>query len=422
VMSTVAQLPLAASAAGILGGDPAQTVKSPVCYVVDHEVGTRQVVTSVLCGMNIASEHFDSLSAMLERCGIVHPDLMIIDVTVSSGEARRYAELLAAANIGCPIRIMSGLNGLLTEELRRSWERSGLKNLSVIAKPLRQQAIKTAASNLIRRSPEKPKIGVVEAIEKGWFELWYQPRIDLNSKTLAGAEGLFRARHPKFGVFPADELLEGATEADLLNLTTRVLGRALGDWKSFRDLGVPIELSINVPVCALKRLSLFSIFWEQGPGTSDWPGITLELNEDDVIPNMAFAFSAIKELQKHKVGLAIDSFGLSYEELSRHKELPFSTIKIDRSFICNCDIDPLNAGLCGTIIDFAHRNRATVVAEGIETAGELKALRNMGCDYGQGYLLARPMSKADLLAILPQRSPKVVAAGRSRPQLTSTAR
>ena len=378
-----------------------------MCYVVDHEPGTRHIIASVLGAMNVNSEHFDSLSEMLERCVAAKPDLIIIDVTVSREEARGYVEMLVTAAVGCPIRIMSGLNGLLTEELRRSWERSGLDVRPVLAKPLRQQAIKTAAFDLVRASPEKPRIGVGEVLDKGWFELWYQPRIDLSSKTLAGAEGLFRARHPEFGVIPADELLEGATEADLLKLTTRVLGRALGDWKSFKDIGIAIELSINVPVCALKRLSLFSIFWEQGPGTSDWPGITLELNEDDIIPNMPFAFAAIKELQKLKINLAIDSFGLSYEELSRYKELPFSMIKIDRSFICNCDIDPLNAGLCGTIIDFAHRNRAKVVAEGVETVGELKALRNMGCDYGQGYLLARPMRKGDFLAILQQRSPKV---------------
>lgn len=411
-MNTAAQLPIVESTAGPRPRNAAQTADTPVCYLVDHEAGTRHVVNSVLDGMNVRSEHFDSLSAMLERYAVARPDLMIIDVTVSSGEARQYMEMLVAAGVKCPIRMMSGLNGLLTEALRRSWERSGLKILPVLTKPLRQQAIKSAAFDLVPRPAERPRTSIAEVIDNGWFELWYQPRIDLTAKILAGAEGLFRARHPELGVIPAGELLEGASEADLLSLTTRVLGRALGDWKSFKGIGVPIELSINVPVCALKRLSLFSIFWEHGPGTSDWPGITLELNEDDIIPNMAFAFTALKELRKQKIDLAIDSFGLSYEELSRHKELPFSTIKIDRSFVCNCDIDPLNAGLCGTIIDFAHRNRAKVVAEGVETVGELKALRGMGCDYGQGYLLARPMSKADFMSLLQKRSPKSAA---SRP-------
>jgi EAL domain-containing protein (putative c-di-GMP-specific phosphodiesterase class I) len=390
----------------------AQPAETPMCYVVDYEPGTRHVVTSVLDNLNVRSQHFDSLSAMLARYAQARPDLLIVDVTASSAEARRYAEMLVGASVSCPVRMMSGLNGLLTEELRRDWEHRGLTILPVLTKPLRQQAIKAAAVELVRRSPLQPFVNIADVIDQGWFELWYQPRIDFSSKLLAGAEGLFRARHPKFGVIPAGELLEGATEAELLSLTTRVLGRALGDWKSFRDIGIPMELSINIPVCALKRLSLFSIFWEHGPDTSDWPGITLELNEDDVIPNMPFAFNAMKELQRHKISLAIDSFGLSYEELSRHKELPFSTVKIDRSFVCNCDLDPLNAGLCRMIIDFAHRNRAKVVADGVETVGELKTLRGMGCDYGQGYLLAKPMSKADFMSMMQQRSSKPTA---SRP-------
>jgi EAL domain len=267
----------------------AHPTKKPMCYVVDYEPGTRHVVTSVFDNLNVDSEHFDSLAAMLARYALARPDLLIVDVTVSSAEARRYAEMLVGASVNCPIRIMSGLNGLLTEELRRDWESRGLTILPVLSKPLRQQAIKAAAVELVRRSPAQPLVSVADVIDEGWFELWYQPRINLGSKLLAGAEGLFRARHPKFGVIPAGELLEGATEADLLRLTTRVLGRALGDWKSFRDIGIPMELSINIPVCALKRLSLFSIFWEHGPDSSDWPGITLELNEDDIIPNMPFA-------------------------------------------------------------------------------------------------------------------------------------
>jgi EAL domain-containing protein (putative c-di-GMP-specific phosphodiesterase class I) len=379
------------------------------CFLVDPESGTRQVLQSALRGLNVKTESFDTLPAMLERHAVVSPDLVFFDVTAESSKARHDLELLVAAKVDCPIRLMSGLNGLLTEEIRRSWERRGLKVLPVLAKPLRQQAIKNAVFELQRR-PDRPKINISEVFDRGWFELWYQPRISLSSNLLAGAEAFFRAKHPEHGMISATELLDGASEAELLNVTTRVIGRAMTDWKSFQKIGVPIEISINVPVCALKRLSMFSIFWEYSPTASDWPGITLELNEDDIIPNMPFAFGAIKELHKQKIKLAIDSFGLSYGELSRHPELPFSEIKIDRSFICNCDTDPHNAGLCETIVDFAHRYKANAVADGVETAGELKALRDMGCDFAQGYVLAKPLSKSDFIGMLQQRTQKAKAA------------
>jgi EAL domain-containing protein (putative c-di-GMP-specific phosphodiesterase class I) len=358
--------------------------------------------------MNVASESFDALPTMLERYAVTRPDLLLLDVTADNSRVRRDKELLVAAKVDCPIRIISGLNGLLTEEIRRSWVRGGLKVLPALTKPLRQHAIKNAVFEL-RQYPNKPRVRAGEVIEQGWFDLWYQPRINLRTNLLAGVEALFRARHPEFGTMSAGELLEGVDEPELLNLTTRVLGRAMTDWKTFQKIGMPIEISINVPVCALKRLSLFSIFWEYGPTASDWPGITLELSEDDIIPNMSFAFKAITELHKQKIRLAIDNFGLSYDELSRHQELPFSEIKIDRSFVCNCDGDPHNAGLCETIVDFAHRYQAKVVAEGVETAGELKTLRDMGCDYAQGYLLARPMRKSDFVDLLQQRANKAKA-------------
>jgi EAL domain-containing protein (putative c-di-GMP-specific phosphodiesterase class I) len=84
---------------------------------------------------------------------------------------------------------------------------------------------------------------------------------------------------------------------------------------------------------------------------------------------------------------------VSYAELAREKELPFTELKIDRSFIAHCDTDVLNAGLCETIIEFAHRFNISAVAEGIETKGELQTLRDIGCDMAQGYFFARPMPK-----------------------------
>ena len=92
-----------------------------VCYVVDQESGTKHIFNSVLNGTDIDCEHFETPSTMLERYAVAHPDLIIVDVTVSNMEARRYREMLVAAKVDCPIRLLSGLNALLTEELRQNW-------------------------------------------------------------------------------------------------------------------------------------------------------------------------------------------------------------------------------------------------------------------------------------------------------------
>jgi EAL domain-containing protein (putative c-di-GMP-specific phosphodiesterase class I) len=143
----------------------------------------------------------------------------------------------------------------------------------------------------------------------------------------------------------------------------------------------------------LSKLSLFGIMWEERTEGSHGPGLILEITEEEVLPNLSQVRAAARELRAYGITFAVDGFGVSYAELLREKDLPFAEIKIDRSYISNCDTDPLNAGLCETLVEFAHRFNISAVAEGIETKGELQTLRDIGCDMAQGYFFARPMPK-----------------------------
>jgi EAL domain-containing protein (putative c-di-GMP-specific phosphodiesterase class I) len=222
--------------------------------------------------------------------------------------------------------------------------------------------------------------------------LWYQPKIDLKHNVMVGAEAFVRARHPELGILAPDAFLSDATEEELVELTPRVIGKVIGDCRSVAAAGVSISFSINIPVQALSKLSLFGIMWEEKQGSTG-PGLVLEISEDEVLPNFSIVRKAAQELRAYGIAFAVDGFGVSYAELAREKELPFTELKIDRSFIAHCDTDVLNAGLCETIVEFAHRYNISAVAEGIETKGELQTLRAIGCDMAQGYFFARPMPK-----------------------------
>ena len=101
--------------------------------------------------------------------------------------------------------------------------------------------------------------------------------------------------------------------------------------------------------------------------------------------------------------LALDDFGAGYSSLARLKQLPFSELKIDRSYVMNCDHDQLNAGLCETIVELSKRFGLKTVAEGIETVHESHKLQGIGCQVGQGYLFAKPMPKSQLIGLMSQR-------------------
>ncbi len=240
-------------------------------------------------------------------------------------------------------------------------------------------------------------------LRRDWFELWYQPKIALRTMRMVGAEALVRARHPERGVVPPFFFLPDAGEDEMLALTERAILTALRDWETFNDYGVGMKLAVNVPVSAFIRLPISQMLREARPRAANWPGLVLEVTEDQIINDLALANDVADALREQNCTLALDDFGAGYSSLARLRQLPFSELKIDRSYVMNCDHDPVNAGLCETIVELGKRFGLGIVAEGIETVHESHKLQGIGCDIGQGYLFARPMPTGELIALMRQR-------------------
>ncbi len=249
----------------------------------------------------------------------------------------------------------------------------------------------------------KDKIPLGEVLRRNWFELWYQPKIALRTMRMVGAEALVRARHPDRGVVAPFFFLPGAGEDEMLALTEQVILTALGDWEIFNDYGVGVKFAVNVPVPAFIKLPIPQMLREARPRAANWPGLVLEVTEDQIIHDLALANHVAGALREQNCTLALDDFGAGYSSLARLRQLPFSELKIDRSYVMNCDRDPLNAGLCETIVELGKRFGLGIVAEGIETVHESHKLQGIGCDVGQGYLFAKPMPKGELVALMCQR-------------------
>jgi EAL domain-containing protein (putative c-di-GMP-specific phosphodiesterase class I) len=247
------------------------------------------------------------------------------------------------------------------------------------------------------------KVTLADVLERDWFELFYQPKIDLKTMRLVGAEALVRARHPTRGVLPPGVFLPGASEDDMLALTERVIITALKDWETCAANGMSIKLAVNVPVSALVKLPIPTILREERPQSSSWPGLIMEVTEDEIIHDLKIANDVAAALRSFNCTLALDDFGAGYSSLARLRQLPFSELKIDRSYVTNCHIDRVNAGLCETIVELSRRFGLKTVAEGIETIHESHKLQGIGCDIGQGYLFAKPMATTDLIAIMRRR-------------------
>jgi len=153
----------------------------------------------------------------------------------------------------------------------------------------------------------------------------------------------------------------------------------------------------------LTRLPILRMLEEACPRAANWPGLIFEVTEDQIIDDLALAGDVAEMLRGIRCELAVDDFGAGYSSLARLKKLPFSELKIDRSYVAHCNEDQFNAGLCEAIVEFGRRLGVRTVAEGIETTHESHKLQAIGCQIGQGYLFARPMPKSEFISGLCRR-------------------
>jgi EAL domain-containing protein (putative c-di-GMP-specific phosphodiesterase class I) len=264
------------------------------------------------------------------------------------------------------------------------------------------------------------RIDFAEALQKNWLEVWYQAKVDLRSLRICGAEVLIRARHPDRGVISPVDLLPPAGDPLYRSLSVFVIRQTMMEWEHFAGRGFPLKLAINVPASIINEPGFVSIVRQMMPSDPKFPGVVIEVTEDEIIRDPEWLREIATQLRLYNAWISLDDFGSAYASLSRLKDLPFSEIKLDRSFVTGCATDALKRGLCQTVVDLARRFGASSCAEGVETADELRCLTKLGFDTAQGFLFAKPMPAREFLHLLATRQiepawPGVSAAGAGAP-------
>jgi len=236
------------------------------------------------------------------------------------------------------------------------------------------------------------------AQEREELFLVYQPKVNIASGAVTGAEALLRWRHPTKGVISPLQFIPIAEETGLIVSMGRwALEAACRDARRWQDRGHPIQVSVNLSARQLERPELAAEVAEILARERLDPGrLELEITESGVMRNPAQAAARLRELRALGVSLAIDDFGTGYSSLSYLRSFPLCTLKIDRSFVKDLPNDDDAANLTAGIIALAHRLRMKVVAEGVETLGQLSYLRASKCDEFQGYYLSKPIEVDEL--------------------------
>lgn len=248
------------------------------------------------------------------------------------------------------------------------------------------------------------RLAIVEdlklALQKddGQLSMHYQPKQNIRSGEIEKLEALIRWQRPATGFVPPDLFIDLAERAGLIvELTQWVFNTVLSQLASWHRQGINIQVAINISAQDLNHpefLGGLEKFVQRHRVEPRF--ITLELTERDLMSDETQGISLMQTLRDSGYTLSVDDYGIGQSSLGKLKQLPIHELKIDKSFILKLDQSPTDQMIVRSTIDLGHNLGLSVVAEGVENQASLQLLRDMGCDYIQGYYLAKPLSAADV--------------------------
>jgi len=245
------------------------------------------------------------------------------------------------------------------------------------------------------------------ALEKGELSLYYQPRVDLQSRQIVGTEALIRWNHPKLGFVPPLQFIPLAEETGLIESIGKwVLLTACKTGKEWQDAGYnDIQVSVNLSARQFHQKDFVKTVEDILQQTSFDPhSLELELTES-MLMDMDLVLSPLQNLYDMGIQISIDDFGTGFSSLSYLKKLPITKVKIDQSFIREIVTDPSDAAIVRAIVTMAHHLNLKVTAEGVETGEQLEFLHALDCDEIQGYVFNPALPIEKITKLLAQKSP-----------------
>jgi diguanylate cyclase (GGDEF)-like protein/PAS domain S-box-containing protein len=236
--------------------------------------------------------------------------------------------------------------------------------------------------------------GLRRAIKGGELRLFYQPKIDLATQRVIGAESLARWQHPSLGLISAAKFIPVAEESGLIvELGEWVLRAACEQLRAWQKEGFALPVAVNVSARQFHHGNLADLVMAVTADSHVDPRlIEIELTESAIMQDTQASISTLECLKSYGISIAIDDFGTGYSSLSYLKRLPLDMLKIDRSFVHDITTDSNDEAIVRAIIGLARSLGKKVIAEGVEQDTQLSFLNAYGCNFGQGYLFGRPTS------------------------------
>ena len=382
-----------------------------ILIVEDHEF-QRMVAEQAVLGLGISNLQMagDGSEALrlLQECNTV--DIVICDLDMPGMDGITFIRHVAEKKLTKAVIVASALDPALVRTVEEMAQEHGLQVLGTMPKPPSRERLRQLLELYFGDEPDlAPKSKIQEinftrddlekAINDDQFVLYYQPKVLLQSGRLIATEALCRWIHPEAGlVSPAHFIPQMESTKLITPLTYKLVDQSLEHLKHWIDEGRAIGVSLNLSAVMLTDTSLPDKFYAKVRDMGVDPELlTLEITESSLIQNAAKALESLARLKMKGFSLSIDDFGTGYSSMQQLNRIPFTELKIDRSFVHGADNDATRRAIVEANIGLAHNLKMDTVAEGIESIEEWQLLSDLNCDMAQGYLIAKPMPAGELI-------------------------
>lgn len=374
----------------------------------DHVIGRTIGLMAESVGMQqravtLPDEFFRQLDAF-------DPTHIVLDLVMPEMDGVEILRRLAERACKARIIISSGVEGRVRDAAKRAAMEHDLNVVGALSKPFRADELRSLVAKPDRAQPmdslaaangKRPDVtedALRAGIEKEQFDLVYQPKISCDTRELVGFEALVRWQHPDAGLIMPDRFIPMAENAGLVDrLTEQVLRQGIcwmANVQAARPAHAPaLSLAVNLSARTLANFQFADLVAALCREAAFSPsGLTLELTETAAMEDPVLALDMMTRLRMKGVHLSLDDFGTGYSSMLQLSRLPFSEIKIDKSFVMSASHSEESRTIIKSIVALGHNLGLKAVAEGVEDHLTLDFLGEIGCDVAQGFLVARPMS------------------------------
>ena len=365
--------------------------------VIDDEEDICEIIAEIGTQRGLDVKTLSNTDNVTDLLTAFAPDFIMLDLMMPGTDGVELLRLLAEHAKDARLCLISGSDTRVLNSARRLGSAHGLDVVAALEKPLNIPVLTALFEQVMHGNSAAPAVDLAQAIHSGQFSLFYQPVIELATRRVKGVEALARWTHPNRGLLLPEFFLEQVVNDGLMQaLTDMVLDTSVKQATKWHQAGEEMTLSMNITASTLLDLSmpdkLASMCKQAGLPPER---LILEVTETEAMRDVTRTMDVLLRMRLRNIGVSIDDFGTGHSSLRELQRMPFSEMKIDKSFVMDMANNKDCAVIVNSTIDLAHNLGLKVIAEGVEDARSWRMLMEKGCDYAQGFFMGKPMPAAE---------------------------